>query len=138
MIILNNILQLQINYITFVSEIISDNTTMADKTKNPVITIESFSEEWRNMGATCDPSTNMGKMEVEIHEGRNEFGMLSIYVTSITNDTICFKAGWPCSYNYELHRGKNQVCVTETVAGHTDHDGCDWDGTDYNFYLKWE
>ena len=27
---------------------------MANKTKNPIITIESFAEEWRNMGATCD------------------------------------------------------------------------------------
>ncbi|MBR1809730.1 MAG: hypothetical protein IJ776_10150 [Paludibacteraceae bacterium] len=111
---------------------------MTDKTENPVITIETFREKWRDMGATCDPATNLGKKTVEIHEGNNNFGMFSINVTSITKDTISFKAGWPCSYNYELKRGGDEVCVTETVGGYTDHDGCDWDGTDYNFYLKWE
>ncbi len=104
---------------------------------NPIITIKCSTADWSNLGYTVCPSEDKGTIEVPIHLGMNRIdAFLEMEVTEITEDVIRFKASY---YIYELHKGgKNQVCVTYTVGGYTDHDGCDWDGTDYNYYLTWK
>ena len=104
---------------------------------DPIITIHSSTEDWRNLGYTVFPAEDRGTIEAPIHLGMNHIGtFLELDVYEITDEVIRFKASY---YNYELRKGaQNQVCVTYTVGGYTDHEGCDWDGTDYNYYLIWK
>ena len=103
----------------------------------PILTIKSTTEDWSNLGYTVHPSDDNGTVEVPVHLGMNRIGaFLELDIFEITEDTIRFKASY---YTYVLHKGGNdQACVTYTIGGYTDHDGCDWDGTDYNYYIIWK
>ena len=106
--------------------------------ENPIITIKSTSTDWKDLGMTEFEPYDRHTIKVPFHLGRMEIDtFLRIDVETITEDTIIFRGG-DYNYLYELHKGGNAVCVTHTVGGYTDHDGCDWDGTDYDYFLSWE
>ena len=106
--------------------------------ENPIITIQSSTEDWSNLGATSEGIVKGDTLEIPIHLGRNELcGLLRMEVKEITEDTIVFEAG---DYYRErtLKKGGSAVCVTYTVGGYTDHEGCDWGGTDYDYWISWK
>ena len=104
---------------------------------NPIITIKSTTEDWSNLGATCEPSVDQGTIQVSIHLGINRIGsFLELDVKEITDNVIRFDASF---YTYELLKGDpHPVCVTYSIGGYTDHEGCDWDGTDYDYWISWK
>lgn len=106
---------------------------------DPIISVACSTEDWSNLGATTEGVVKGKTLEIPVHLGRNEIGgsLLRMEVKEITKDTIHFKAG-DYSYDYTLRKGAPAVCVTYTVGGYTDHDGCDWDGTDYNYWISWK
>lgn len=104
---------------------------------DPIITVQCSTEDWSNLGATSKGIVKGETLEVPIQLGRNEIcGMLRIDVKEITDDTIEFETFG--SYPQTLKKGGPAVCVTYTVGGYTDHEGCDWDGTDYDYWISWK
>ena len=101
----------------------------------PIITIHSTTEDWSNLGATTHGIIEGDTIQVPVQLGRMEYSILRMDVEEITEDTIRFRAG---GYNRELHKGGQSVCVTYTIGGYTDHEGCDWDGTDYDYWISWK
>lgn len=102
---------------------------------NPVITIHSATSDWSNLGATREAFVDKQTIQVPVQLGEMKIDhFLEMDVEEITEDTICFRAA---GYKHELRKGQ-QVCVTYTVGGYTDHDGCDWDGTDYDYFISWK
>ena len=105
--------------------------------EDPIVTIQSVTEDWSNLGATSKGIVNGPTLEVPIHLGINDFGMLRMDVKEITEDTILFNGG-DYSREHTLRKGNPAICVTYTVGGYSDHDGCDWDGTDYDYWISWK
>ena len=106
--------------------------------EDPIITIHSTSTDWKNLGATVFEPYDRHTIKVPFHLGEMHLDtFLRLKVEEITEDTIKFRGG-DFNYYYELKKGGGKVCVTYSVGGYTDHDGCDWDGTDYDYWLSWE
>ena len=104
--------------------------------EDPIVTIQCSTEDWSNLGATSNGIVKGKTLEVPLHLGRNEFGMLRMNVKEITEDSISFETYG--HYPQTIKKGGQAVCVTYTVGGYTDHDGCDWDGTDYDYFISWK
>ena len=74
-------------------------------------------------------------ISIEVEEGQEyRVGLLSLEIKSITSDTIVFSI-WPKD-PVTLKKGEPYL-FTKTLSGYTDHEGCDWDGTDYDYTIRW-
>ena len=103
--------------------------------KTAVLTIHCSEEDWSNLGATCKPRVDNGTISIEVEEGQEyRVGLLSLEIKSITSDTIVFSI-WPKD-PVTLKKGEPYL-FTKTLSGYTDHEGCDWDGTDYDYTIRW-
>ena len=103
--------------------------------KTATLTIHCAEEDWCNLGATTKGITNQNTIEVEVHEGEEtRVGLLRLEIMSITNECIRLKI---YGDEKELRKGSS-IFHTVTVPGYTDHEGCDWDGTDYDYSISWK
>ena len=105
--------------------------------KTATLTIHCAEEDWCNLGATSKGITNQHSIEVEVHEGEEtHVGLLRLNILSINDN--CIRLRICGDSERELRKGENTIMRTITVGGYTDHEGCDWDGTDYDYAISWK